>query len=254
MIRKFFDNKIGSLTLVILVIMLIRIPIYFVTQYQPSTTLNTGILSNFINEINSVRWLSFVLSFMVVIIEGLIVNKLCWEYNIVEKPGYVILYFFAIINSCFLENFYFIGHILATYIDDVIIFAKMMPAKSFQLSTKKTLYGFSFTLLLSMLLSLILSFSSSEKKHIDTFQKKLHQKEIAVENLIIDFAKQIEVSNYADLFKNQLISYKSLYNTDGFVLLVYENDSLKFWSDNHIPVENFLLKICLDSKIVKLNK
>jgi len=128
-----------------------------------------------------------------------------------------------------------------------------MPAKSFQLSTKKTLYGFSFTLLLSMLLSLILSFSSSEKKHIDTFQKKLHQKEIAVENLIIDFAKQIEVSNYADLFKNQLISYKSLYNTDGFVLLVYENDSLKFWSDNHIPVENFLLKICLDSKIVKLN-
>jgi hypothetical protein len=104
-----------------------------------------------------------------------------------------------------------------------------------------------------MLLSLILSFSSSEKKHIDTFQKKLHQKEIAVENLIIDFAKQIEVSNYADLFKNQLISYKSLYNTDGFVLLVYENDSLKFWSDNHIPVENFLLKICLDSKIVKLN-
>ncbi|MFN5712434.1 MAG: hypothetical protein ACK46S_10470, partial [Bacteroidota bacterium] len=28
---------------------------------------------------------------------------------------------------------------------------------------------------------------------------------------------------------------------------------MKFWSDNHIPVENFLLKICLDSKIVKLN-
>ena len=76
MIRKFFDNKIGSLTLVILVIMLIRIPIYFITQYQPTNTLNTGILSNFINEINSVRWLSFVLSFIVVIIEGLIVNKL----------------------------------------------------------------------------------------------------------------------------------------------------------------------------------
>jgi len=106
MIRKFFDNKIGSLTLVILVIMLIRIPIYFVTNYHPNTTLNTGILSNFINEINSVRWISFALSFMVVIIEGLIVNKLCWEYNIVEKPGYVILYFFAIVNSCFLENFY----------------------------------------------------------------------------------------------------------------------------------------------------
>ena len=98
MIRKFFDNKIGSLTLVILVIMLIRIPIYFIIKYQPSTTLNTGILSSFINEINSVRWLSFVLSFVVVIIEGLIVNKLCWEFNIVEKPGYIVLYFFAIVN------------------------------------------------------------------------------------------------------------------------------------------------------------
>ena len=81
----------------------------------------------------------------------------------------------------------------------------------------------------------------------------MHQKEVAIEKLLLNFAKEIEVSNYDELFKKQLISYKSLYNTDGFVLLVYENDSLKFWSDNHIPVENFLLKICLDSKIVKLN-
>ena len=129
----------------------------------------------------------------------------------------------------------------------------MMTAKSFQLTTKQTIYGFSISLLLCILLSIFLPKLESEQNHIKNFEKKLHQKEVAIEKLLLNFAKEIEVSNYDDLFKKQLISYKSLYNTDGFVLLVYENDSLKFWSDNHIPVENFLLKICLDSKIVKLN-
>ncbi len=128
-----------------------------------------------------------------------------------------------------------------------------MSAKSFQLTTRQTLYGFCISLLLCFLLSVFLPKFESEQTHIKNFEKKLHQKEVAIEKLLLNFAKEIEVSNYDDLFKKQLISYKSLYNTDGFVLLVYENDSLKFWSDNHIPVENFLLKICLDSKIVKLN-
>jgi two-component system, NtrC family, nitrogen regulation sensor histidine kinase NtrY len=128
-----------------------------------------------------------------------------------------------------------------------------MSAKSFQLTSKQTIYGFSISLLLCILLSIFIPKFESEQTHIKNFEKKLHQKEVAIEKLLLNFAKEIEFSNYDDLFKKQLISYKSLYNTDGFVLLVYENDSLKFWSDNHIPVENFLLKICLDSKIVKLN-
>lgn len=106
MISKFFDNKLGSLFLVIFVILAIRIPIYFITDFQPKFTVNTGIFSTFINQINSVKWLSFLISFLIIIIEGLIVNKLCWEYNIVEKPGYIVLYFFSIANSCFTENFF----------------------------------------------------------------------------------------------------------------------------------------------------
>ena len=128
-----------------------------------------------------------------------------------------------------------------------------MPVKSFQISTKQTLYGFGISLLLCLLLSAIIPLLESEQTHIRNFESKLHQKEVAIEKLIVQFAKEIEINSYDELFKKQLISYKSLYNTDGFVLLVYEKDSLKFWSDNHIPVENFLLKICLDSKIVKLN-
>lgn len=142
---------------------------------------------------------------------------------------------------------------IASYIDVVIIFATMMPTKFFRFSKKQTNLAFGISLLLCLLLTAIIPYFESEQNHIRSFEKKLHQKESEVEKLIANIAQEIETTSYDNLFKNELSSYESLYNTQGFVLLIYENDSLKFWSDNHIPVENFLLKICLDSKIVKLN-
>lgn len=106
MIRKFFDNKIGSLALVIILFLIIRIPVFLFLPKIPIDSVNSGILATFLNQINQSPLLSFSLSFMVVLIEGLLINKLCWEYNVVEKPGYIVLYFFGILNSCFLENFY----------------------------------------------------------------------------------------------------------------------------------------------------
>jgi len=129
----------------------------------------------------------------------------------------------------------------------------MIRPKFYQLTSKQTIIGFAISLLLSIIISAIIPYFESEKIHIQNFEKKLHEKETAIEKLIVSIAKEIETSNYDQLFKTHLGRYESLYQKKGFVLLVYENDSLKFWSDNHIPVENFLLKICLDSKIVKLN-
>ncbi len=106
MIKKFFDNKIGSLALVIIVLLMIRIPVFLLLPKVSADSVNNGILASFLNQINQSALLSFSLSFMVVIIEGLLINKLCWEYNVVEKPGYIVLYFFGVLNSCFIENFY----------------------------------------------------------------------------------------------------------------------------------------------------
>jgi hypothetical protein len=69
-------------------------------------SVNSGILSSFLNQINASPIFSFSLSFIVLLIGGLLINKLCWDYNVVEKPGYIVLYFFGILNSCFLDNFY----------------------------------------------------------------------------------------------------------------------------------------------------
>ncbi len=110
MISRFFDNKIGSLALVILMILIMRIPVFYYFHSEPLQIVNNGIFSMMLDQISLNKALSFILSFIVVLVEGLIINKLCWEYNIVEKPGYIVLYFFGILNSCFIEN-YFLSNI-----------------------------------------------------------------------------------------------------------------------------------------------
>ena len=110
MISRIFDNKIGSLALVILLVFAIRIPILYLHQNDSTHLVNNGIFANFLDQINQNFKLSFVLSMIIILVEGLIINKLCWEYNVVEKPGYIVLYFFAILNSCFIEN-YFLSNI-----------------------------------------------------------------------------------------------------------------------------------------------
>ena len=108
-------------------------------------------------------------------------------------------------------------------------------------------------------LVLILSFTwwnkafNAPQKQYENFQSALHQKEITIEQYIAELGEKSSKISYRELFKLYDNSYQTLYNDKGMVLLIYENDSLKFWTDNHIPVENFLLKICLDSHIVKLN-
>lgn len=106
MISRLFDNKIGSLALVILLIIAIRVPIFTLHQNETFNLVNNGIFAKVLDQINQNALLSFILSGIVILIEGLLINKLCWEYNVVEKPGYIVLYFFAILNSCFIENYY----------------------------------------------------------------------------------------------------------------------------------------------------
>ena len=115
---------------------------------------------------------------------------------------------------------------MVIYVDVVIIFASMMPKKTFLFTNKQTIVAFGISLLVCLLLSLIIPHLESEQSHIASFEKTLHQKEVAVEKLITNISKEIATTNYADIFKKQLSSYESLYNTDGFVLLIYENDSL----------------------------
>ena len=47
-------------------------------------------------------------------------------------------------------------------------------------------------------------------------------------------------------------NYANLFNEKGIAFFIYDNDSLQFWTDNHPAVENYMLNVCLEKKIVKL--
>ena len=69
---------------------------------------------------------------------------------------------------------------------------------------------------------------------LDSIHKQLHHS--TATNFVNYLAK-----NYANTFTKKGIAY-----------FIYENDSLQFWTDNHPAVENYMLNICLEKKVVKL--
>ncbi len=84
------------------------------------------------------------------------------------------------------------------------------------------------------------------------FEKILHNKEQQLENEMLELAKRAETQNYSTLFSKKPDYYNTLLEKKGLAILIYENDTLKFWSDNSIAVENWVKEVCLDTKMAKL--
>ncbi len=88
---------------------------------------------------------------------------------------------------------------------------------------------------------------------ISDFEQILHQKEHRLNDEMSALAKRAETENYLQLFNKKPGYYNTLLEQEGLALLIYENDTLKFWSDNSIAVENWMKEVCLDTKMVKLH-
>ena len=87
---------------------------------------------------------------------------------------------------------------------------------------------------------------------VHSFEKELHKKEQRLEEEMLLLAKEAEIKSFDELFKQKPSYYNSLLEKEGIALLIYENDTLKFWSDNSIAVENWIKEVCLDTKMAKL--
>ncbi len=88
---------------------------------------------------------------------------------------------------------------------------------------------------------------------ISDFEKVLHKKERRLNHEMLSLAKRAETQNYFQLLAQKPLYYSNLLEQDGLAILIYENDTLKFWSDNSIAVENWVKEVCLDTKMVKLH-
>ena len=95
-------------------------------------------------------------------------------------------------------------------------------------------------------------FSDGESFTVTAFESVLHDKEKRLNEEMLMLAKRAETQNYDQLFVQKPAYYNSLLEREGLALLIYENDTLKFWSDNSIAVENWIKEVCLDSRTAKL--
>ncbi len=93
----------------------------------------------------------------------------------------------------------------------------------------------------------------SASSTVADFEKKLHKKELRLNEEMLALAKRTATQNYNQLFAQNPAYFTTLLEDEGIALLIYENDTLKFWSDNSIAVENWQKEVCLDTKMVKLH-
>jgi len=80
----------------------------------------------------------------------------------------------------------------------------------------------------------------------------LHRKEERITSELTLLSSKASVQSYNQLFSQRPEYYNTIFKSDGLVLLIYENDTLKFWSDNSVAVENYMKEVCLDDRMAKL--
>jgi len=96
------------------------------------------------------------------------------------------------------------------------------------------------------------SVSVNQENEFSHAQNVLLEKTKLVDQMLEDIEFKLDSLTLSDLMKNKEYLQPDLYNKKGIVLLGYSNDSLVFWTDNTIPVENYLIDNKLYSSMAKL--
>jgi len=112
----------------------------------------------------------------------------------------------------------------------------------------KIFLNFSVSLIFFLTAIIVTNFSKTNNNSelVKNFENTLHQKEKKLNNIIEDVRKNAE-----DGFQKQTLdSYyiNNLFDDEGILILVYKNDSLKYWSNNSVPVESIYNKNIYEKK------
>lgn len=101
MIKFIYDNRIIQLFTLILGVFIFRVLIFETHEYSELVMEQRGIFRHIINNVNNMPWFSFGLSTVLIVIQGLLLGHIVFEYNIVDRPGYSILFFYGLLTSLF---------------------------------------------------------------------------------------------------------------------------------------------------------
>jgi two-component system nitrogen regulation sensor histidine kinase NtrY len=97
-----------------------------------------------------------------------------------------------------------------------------------------------------------LSFVDNTSSFVHRLENQLHKKELFLQEELNNLSQFSENKKPEALFLSAPTHYQKMIDEKGVALLMYENDTLKFWSDNTISVGNTLKEIPIESGIAKL--
>ncbi len=101
MIKFIYDNRFLPLVTLILGVVLFRLAVFSFTDSVPTEVLQRGLFREIIMGLNVYPWLSFWISTGIIILNSLLLGQMVAEYNVIEKPGYSILFFYGILSVLF---------------------------------------------------------------------------------------------------------------------------------------------------------
>ena len=108
-------------------------------------------------------------------------------------------------------------------------------------------------LLLSSLIGLVFFLKrQSLTDYVERYEKKLHVLEQEAMAGLDKLYWNFQADERTKAASSELGESGSLFRERGIVYLVYENDSLVFWSDYSPAVENYRKEVCLDNSIARL--
>ncbi len=83
-------------------------------------------------------------------------------------------------------------------------------------------------------------------------EKELHKLEHKAESYLDSIHQHLHHSPKKAFINYLAAAYKNTFNEDGIACFIYENDSLQYWTDSRVAVENYMLNVCLEKRLVKL--
>lgn len=101
MIKFIYDNRIIQLFTLVLGVILFRVFLFQTQEYSELVLEQRGVFRYVINNVNNIPWLSFGLSTLLILVQGLLLGQIVFEYNIVDRPGYSILFFYGLLTAMF---------------------------------------------------------------------------------------------------------------------------------------------------------
>ncbi|MFC2096388.1 hypothetical protein ACFLQ3_01660 [Bacteroidota bacterium] len=122
----------------------------------------------------------------------------------------------------------------------------------------QTLFSYKFIIGLFLFLSLAflfernIRFTPNENDEFKQAQTIIKSKTQKVDQILNELETKLDSISLLELMNNQNFIPSDLNETEGIVFLGYSGDSLIFWSDNSIPVENYQVNNQLYNDLSKL--